>query len=90
VAGNLDFHIWAAIFERADCVVTIDTGATHVASAVGTPTVVMFEDRWFSLASQEWSPYRVPNAVLRKPPDESDTSLRTSRAEIVASVAAIL
>jgi ADP-heptose:LPS heptosyltransferase len=90
VTGNLDFHIWAAIFERADCVVTIDTGATHVASAVGTPTVVLFEDRWFSLASQEWSPYRVPNAVLRKPPDESDASLRTSRAEIVASVAALL
>jgi ADP-heptose:LPS heptosyltransferase len=90
VANNLEFHVWAALFERAGCVVTIDTGATHVASAVRTPTVVLFEDRWFSLASQEWSPYRVPNAVLRKPPDESDASLRASRAEIVASVAALL
>jgi ADP-heptose:LPS heptosyltransferase len=90
VLGDLDFHIWAAVFERAACVVTIDTGATHVASAVRTPTVVMFEHRWFRLASQEWSPYRVPNAILRKPPDESDASLRASRAEIVAAVAALL
>ena len=34
VLGGLAFHVWAAVFERAACVVTIDTGATHVASAV--------------------------------------------------------
>jgi ADP-heptose:LPS heptosyltransferase len=90
VLGGLPFHVWAAVFERARCVVTIDTGATHVASAVRTPTVVLFEAKWFRLASQEWSPYRVPNAILRKPPDESDASLRASRAEIVAAVASLL
>jgi ADP-heptose:LPS heptosyltransferase len=90
VLGDLPFGVWAAVFERAACVVTIDTGATHVASAVHTPTVVLFEHRWFHLASQEWSPYRVPNAVLRKPPDETDASLRASRAEIVAAVASLL
>ena len=90
VLGGLAFHVWAAVFERAACVVTIDTGATHVASAVRAPTVVLFEDKWFRLASQEWSPYRVPNAILRKPPDESDTSLRASRAEITAAVASLL
>lgn len=90
VLGSLPFHVWAAVFERAACVVTIDTGATHVASAVGAPTVVLFEYKWFRLASQEWSPYRVPNAILRKPPDESDASLRASRAEIVAAVVSLL
>jgi ADP-heptose:LPS heptosyltransferase len=90
VLGGLAFHVWAAVFERAACVVTIDTGATHVASAVRAPTVVLFEYAWFRLASQEWSPYRVPNAVLRKPPDESDASLRASRAEVVAAVASLL
>jgi ADP-heptose:LPS heptosyltransferase len=88
--GDLEFHAWAAVFELAACVVTIDTGATHVASAVRAPTVVLFEYRWFRLASQEWSPYRVPKAILRKPPDESDASLRASRAEIVAAVASLL
>ena len=90
VLGDLAFHVWAAVFERAACVVTVDTGATHVASAVRVATVVIFEDKWFRLASQEWSPYRVPNAILRKPPDESDASLRASRAEIVAAVASLL
>ncbi|MDB5028360.1 MAG: glycosyl transferase, family 9 [Candidatus Eremiobacteraeota bacterium] len=90
VLGRLPFHVWAAVFERAACVLTIDTGATHVASAVGVPTVVLFEHKWFRLASQEWSPYRVPNAILRKPPDESEGSLRASRAEIVAAVASLL
>jgi hypothetical protein len=32
----------------------------------------------------------VPNAILRKPPDESEDSLRASRAEIVAAVASLL
>lgn len=90
VLGRLPFYSWAAVFERAGCVVTIDTGATHVASALGAPTVVLFEHKWFRLASQEWSPYRVPNAVLRKPFDESASALRASRAEIVAAVAALL
>ncbi len=90
VVGGLSFGGWAAAFERAACILTIDTGATHVASAVRRPTVVLFEHAYFRLNSQEWSPYRVPNAVLRKPADESPEALRASRAEIVAAVTALL
>ena len=90
VLGDLHFGVWAAIFERAACVLTIDTGATHVASAMGRPTVVLFEHRYFTLNSREWSPYRVPNALLCKPADESPAALRASRAEIVAAVARML
>jgi hypothetical protein len=57
---------------------------------VHVPTVVLFEDKWFRLASQEWSPYRVPNAILRKPPDETEAALRASRSEIVGAVASLL
>lgn len=90
VLGGLTFGGWAATFERATCVVTIDTGATHVSSAMKRPTVVLFEHRYFRLSSQEWSPYRVPNAVLRKPADENPDALAASRAEIVAAVAHLL
>ena len=90
VVGGLTFGAWAAAFERAACILTIDTGATHVASAVRRPTVVLFEHAYFRLNSQEWSPYRVPNAVLRKPADESPAALRASRTEIVAAVTALL
>jgi ADP-heptose:LPS heptosyltransferase len=90
VSGGLSFGQWAAAFERAAAIVTIDTGATHVASAVKRPTVVLFEHTYFWLNSQEWSPYRVPNAVLRKPPTDAPDALQASRAEIVAAVAALL
>lgn len=90
VAGGLTFGQWAAAFERAACIVTIDTGATHVASAVKRPTIVLFEHTYFWLNSQEWSPYRVPNAVLRKPPTDAPDVLEASRAEIVAAVARLL
>ncbi len=90
VAGALPFLVWAAAIERAGCVVTVDTGATHVASAMRRPTVVLFEHRFFRLSSQEWSPYRVPGRSLRKPPDERPESLQRSRAEIVAAVRSLL
>jgi ADP-heptose:LPS heptosyltransferase len=64
---GLRFHQWAAVLERAHVVVTVDTGATHVASAVHRPTVVAFEHRYFRLNSQEWSPYGVPHVLVRKP-----------------------
>ena len=59
---------WAAALERCAVVVTVDTGATHVASAVGVPVVVVFEREYYRLSSQEWSPWQVPNVVLCKPP----------------------
>ena len=90
VLGGLTFGQWAAAFEQAACIVTIDTGATHVASAVKRPTIVLFEHTYFWLNSQEWSPYRVPNAVLRKPPTDAPEALAASRAEIVAAVARLL
>ncbi len=89
-AGCLPFASWAAAFERASVVVTVDTGATHVASAMRRPTVVLFEHRYFRLNSQEWSPYRVPSAILRKPVDESPGALAASRREIVQAAADLL
>ncbi len=87
---GLPFFQWAAVFERARCVVTVDTGATHVASAVRRPTVVVFEHRFFRLNSQEWAPYGVPHALVRKPADDSDASLAASREEIVTAVRSLI
>jgi len=90
VVGDLAFGEWAALFERSALVVTVDTGATHVASAVKTPTIVLFESRYFRLCSQEWSPWRVPARCLRKPLGESEAELAASRAEILAAAAELL
>lgn len=59
---------WAAALAQSAVVVTVDTGATHVASAVGVPVVVVFEREYYRLSSQEWSPWRVPHVMLCKPP----------------------
>jgi ADP-heptose:LPS heptosyltransferase len=90
VLGGLPFHRWAAVFERARVVVTVDTGATHVASAVRRPTVVAFEHRYFRLNSQEWAPYGVPCKLVQKPADESPESLAQFRSQILDAVAHLL
>lgn len=84
--GGLPFHRWVAVFERARVIVTVDTGATHVASAMRRPTVVAFEHRYFRLNSQEWAPYGVPCALVRKPADESEPSLAQFRQQIYDAV----
>ncbi len=88
--GGLPFYRWAAVFERARIVVTVDTGATHVASAVRRPTVVAFEHRYFRLNSQEWAPYGVPCELVRKPANEARESLARFRADILEAVAHLL
>ncbi len=82
----LPFFQWAAVFERAACVVTVDTAATHVASAVRRPTLVVFEHRYFELNSQEWAPYGVPNVLVRKTASEDPTTLARFREDVVQGV----
>ncbi|MBC5805242.1 MAG: hypothetical protein DLM53_02240 [Candidatus Eremiobacter antarcticus] len=66
--GGLPLLRWAAVLARAAVVISVDTGATHVAAALKVPVVVIFEREHYSLCSQEWSPWRVPSAMLCKPP----------------------
>jgi ADP-heptose:LPS heptosyltransferase len=87
---RLPFHQWAAVLERARVVVTVDTGATHVASAVGRPTLVAFEHPYFRLNSQEWSPYGVPHVLVRKPASARADLLERFRREITAGVERLL
>jgi ADP-heptose:LPS heptosyltransferase len=66
--GELPLLRWAAALARCSVVVTVDCGATHVAAAMRVPVVVVYEHEYYRLSSQEWSPWRVPSAILRKPP----------------------
>jgi ADP-heptose:LPS heptosyltransferase len=87
---RLPFYEWAAVLERGRVVVTVDTGATHVASAVRRATVVAFEHRYFRLNSQEWSPYGVPHVLVRKPAREDADSIARFGDEIVGGVARLM
>ena len=87
---RLPFYEWAAVFERARIVVTVDTGATHVASAVRRPTVVAFEHRYFRLNSQEWAPYGVPHVLVRKPSNQDAASLAQFCGDIESGVESLM
>ncbi len=90
VVGRLPFAQWAAVFARSALVVTVDTGATHVASATGRPTVVAFEHRYYRLCSQEWAPYGVPAACVRKPAGETPAEQAALREAITQAVESLL
>lgn len=52
LAGRLGLRDFAAVIAAADVVVTVDTGAAHLASAYGIPSVVLFGPA----PPEEWGP----------------------------------
>ncbi len=70
LAGKIGLAEFAAVIARAQLVVTADTGAGHVASAYGVPSVVIFGPA----PPEEWGPPPGPHAVL------TDASVRRGEA----------
>lgn len=66
LAGRIDLLEFASIVAAAPIVVSVDTGAAHLASAYGTPSVVLFGPS----PPEEWGPPPGPHIVL------TDASLR--------------
>lgn len=66
VLGNLEFGAWAALIGRCHGYVSTDTGALHVAAAMGVPLVAVYEGATFNHCSQQWAPWMVRHEVVRK------------------------
>jgi ADP-heptose:LPS heptosyltransferase len=79
LAGQTDLGALAAVIARLDLLVTNDTGASHVAAAVGTPSVVLFGP---TLPAQ-WAPL---NRRLHRPLDAGELmgGLRDGAAALAA------
>ncbi len=60
LAGALDLPGFAAVIAAARVVVSVDTGAAHLASAYGIPSVVIFGPA----PPEEWGPPPGPHIVL--------------------------
>ena len=60
LAGRIGLAEFAAVIARAQLVVTADTGAGHLASAYGIPSVVIFGPA----PPEEWGPPPGPHVVL--------------------------
>jgi ADP-heptose:LPS heptosyltransferase len=73
LAGRLDLGRFAGAVQRARLLVSADTGAAHLASAYGTPSVVLFGPA----APEHWGPPPGPHVVL--------TDARVRRGETFAA-----
>jgi ADP-heptose:LPS heptosyltransferase len=79
LGGMTDLPALAAVLAGADVVVTGDTGAAHLAAAVGTPVVSLLR------TTRRSAPYRVPSRALRR--DQSGT---VAPPDVIGAVAALL
>ncbi|MFD1720274.1 glycosyltransferase family 9 protein [Amnibacterium endophyticum] len=60
LAGRTDLDVFVALIADAALVVSADTGAAHLASAYGTPSVVLFGP----VGPERWGPPPGPHAAL--------------------------
>src|SRR5207245_8296063 len=60
LAGQLDLLSLAALIERARLLVTVDSAPMHLASAAGTPQVILFGPT----NPFHWQPRKSPAAIL--------------------------
>lgn len=76
VVGQTDLGTFAALLSQLDLLVTNDTGASHIAAATRTSSVVLFgptrPERWAPLDGQR---HRVVDAQALVPGVEPDTAL---------------
>jgi ADP-heptose:LPS heptosyltransferase len=60
-----DLRQWVALLDGARCVVTVDTGAAHVAGMLGTPVIDVFPDAHYTAQVRRWRPWASPYRALR-------------------------
>jgi lipopolysaccharide heptosyltransferase II len=61
LAGDLSLGEFAGLLSMAPVLISSNTGAVHVAAAVGTPVVDLY-----ALTNPQHTPWRVPNRVLSR------------------------
>lgn len=64
-----DLHFYAAILACCSALITVDTGAAHVAAAVGTPVLDVFPSENSEHCLRRWRPWQVRHQVLLSRPD---------------------
>ena len=64
-AGQLPLDESVALFARAVCYLGNDTGAMHVAAAMGRPCIAVFSARDFR---GKWDPFGSGHTILREDP----------------------
>lgn len=84
---GLDVPEWAALLARCAALVSMDTGAVHLAASVNTPVIDIFPARNCASVSSRWRPWMVPQRVLCRPAPEEESRFFD---EICDALAALL
>lgn len=79
------FAQWAETVAKADLLVSPDTGAVHLAAAVGTPVVVAYEASTYEHCSRQWAPWMVESrSVVKGAPAQTTAQLLVALEELVS------
>ena len=74
--SGLPFEQWCELINGARVLVSPDTGAVHVAAALGTPVVVAYEEPTFAHCSVQWKPWKVEHrSLIKRDPDSTLKSI---------------
>ena len=65
--GKTDLLQLAGILSGAKCLISNDSGPVHLASAVGTRCIVLFDNSVPSRSPRRWSPWGEGHIVIQKP-----------------------
>ncbi len=60
------FGKWASILASTDLLITMDTSASHLASALQLPVIDIFHQRYYAHCTERWHPWRVPFRLVEK------------------------
>jgi ADP-heptose:LPS heptosyltransferase len=63
VTKNLTIQDFAAYIQISDILITPDTSAVHIASALGIPTIAMYPNYDSNFVS--WQPYKIPHRSIK-------------------------
>lgn len=59
IPGPQGMPVYAALIKASAILLTVDGGAAHVASAVGTPVMVFYPEKQFQFRVDKWHPWGV-------------------------------
>lgn len=64
VKGYFPLQLWAALIKKMSLVISIDSGAVHIAASGKVPLIVLYPEEIYELCSQEWRPWNVSHRQL--------------------------
>jgi len=65
VIKNLTIQQYACYIQISDILITPDTSAVHIASALGVPTIALYPNYESNFVS--WQPYKIPHRSIKSP-----------------------